>query len=207
METKKFKKKLIGGFDKSEVIDYIDRLQKNQAEEYDEQKYIDEIESLKEERDALAQLLEKANEQLKKFSDPIEGSNSMLASSISHSKSHFDNMASLSDEIRLETGEKLLLASKDAQKILDDALKMKESFDAAAEKLNEDIESLKIFLDKSAPFFRDDSETIEEIRQRASKEEDNAKTILKKGRNILDEAVAQQAEINKILKKIKSRKS
>ena len=203
MENKQFKKKLIGGFDKSEVIDYIDRLQKNQSEEYDEEKYIEEIERLKEERDTLAALLEKANEQLKKLSDPLTGSNSMLASSITHSKAHFDNMASLSDEIRRETSDKLALVSKDAKKMLDEAVDMKKSFDKAAENLENDIEELRSFVEKSSPFFRDDAESIKEIRKKAVKEDEQTKTVLKQSSDLLDETVAHQAEIDTVLKKIK----
>ena len=203
METKKFKKKFLGGFDKTEVIDYIDRLQKDRSEEYDEQKYIEEIERLKKERDALASALEKANEHLKKLSDPIAGSNSTLASSISHSKSHFESMAALSDEVRRETGENLSLVSSDADKLLENAVEMKKSFDAAAEKLNKDIENLRFFLEKSSPFFRGDPAVVEKIRQEAVKEDNSAKEVLKQGQKLLDETTAKQTEIDNLLEIIK----
>lgn len=205
MENKTFRKKLLGGFDRNEVIDYIDRLQKDKSEEFDEQKYLDEIERLKNERDALAQSLEKANEQLKKLSDPVSGSNSMMASSISHSKAHFESMAALSEEVRRETGENLSVVSDDITNMLDKANEMRKCFDIASDKLKKDIEKLRFFIDKSAPFFQGESVKLEDVSQKVVKEEKNAKEILKQGQNLINEAVARQAEIDGILEKIRKK--
>lgn len=205
MENKTFRKKLLGGFDRNEVIDYIDRLQKDKSEEFDEQKYLDEIESLKNERDALAQALEKANEQLKKLSDPVSGSNSMMASSISHSKAHFESMAALSEEVRRETGENLSVVSDDVTNMLDKANEMRKCFDIASDKLNKDIEKLRFFIDKSAPFFQGEPVKLEDVSQKVVKEEKSAKEILKQGQNLINEAVARQAEIDGILEKIRKK--
>lgn len=205
MENKTFRKKLLGGFDRNEVIDYIDLLQKDKSEEFDEQKYLDEIECLKNERDALAQALEKANEQLKKLSDPVSGSNSMMASSISHSKAHFESMAALSEEVRRETGENLSVVSDDITNMLDKANEMRKCFDIASDKLNKDIEKLRFFIDKSAPFFQGESVKLEDVSQKVVKEEKNAKEILKQGQNLINEAVARQAEIDGILEKIRKK--
>lgn len=204
MENKKFKKKFIGGFDKGEVIDYIDKLQQQQAQE-DEQKYIEQIELLKNERDALASALEQANEQIKKLSDPVKGSKSMIASSIAHSKSHFDSMVSLSEEVRSETAEKLAEVSNDVQEMLKSSVEMKKDFEAAAQKLGDDIEKLQSYLDKSSPFFRADRGALGDISAKAEDEDSSIKSVLEEGFKLLDETTAQEDEIDKILHDLKKK--
>lgn len=203
MESKKFKKKFIGGFDKSEVIDYIDNLQKTQAEEMNEQKYLEQIERLTSERDALADALEKANEQLKKLSDPLIGSKSMLASSIAHSKSHFDNMVSLSDEVKSETNDNLEKISGDVREMIANAAEMKKNFENAADNLGSDLEKLQSFLEKSLPFFRDDRGKLGDISKKAVEKDNGAKEVLEEGFKLLDETTAQQSEIDKLLQEVK----
>lgn len=203
MENKKFKKKIVGGFDKNEVIDYIDRLQKEQIQKPDEDKYLEEIERLKAERDTLADALAKANEQLKKLSDPLTGSNSVIASSIAHSKSHFDSIVTLSDEVRNETAENLSRVSDDVAQMLENAAEMKSSFLSAAEKLNGDLEALKSYVEKTSPFFRDDRGQLGEIREKADREDSSIKKVLEEGFKLLEEATAHQSKIDKILQNIK----
>lgn len=203
MENKKFKKKIMGGFDRSEVIDYIDKLQQSPAPEFDEKKYIEEIEHLKSQRDTLAEALEKANEQLRKLSEPISAGKNTIASSIAHSKAHFDTMVSLSEEVRGEMAENLSAVSKDVRDMQKRCAEMRKSFEADSDKLESELAKFRACIDKSSQFFLEGSDTIGKVSQKAESEDSNIKEVLEDGFKILEEVNFQQSSIDSILKKFR----
>lgn len=204
MESKKFKTKFMGGFDKQDVMQYISDLQKSQAQTVDEQ-LTKKIAELKEENEILMEALEKANEHIKKLSDPITGSSKMVASSISHSKSHFENMAILADGIGETTNDSLISLSKDVKTLIEKTDTAAKDFDDSVSQLRKNLEKFENYIAKSSEYFNDSIKKNSKIKTKVKSENESIETLLSQGYELLDETTVKQLEISKLLNELKNK--
>ncbi|MBQ6624963.1 MAG: hypothetical protein IIX39_04010 [Clostridia bacterium] len=204
MESKKFKTKFMGGFDKKDVMQYISDLQKSQAQSVDEQ-LTQKIAELKKENEILMEALEKANEHIKKLSDPITGSSKMVASSISHSKSHFENMAILADGIGETTNDGLISISKEVKSLLEKTGKVAKDFDDSMSQLRKNLEKFESHIAKSTEYFNDSVKENSKIKNKVKNENESIETLLSQGYELLDETTVKQLEISRLLDELKNK--
>lgn len=206
MENKKFKKSIFGGFKKTDVIDYIKALESEKNSSVADEELTKEVEELKKDKILLMHELEKAKDQIKKLSDPLTGANRMMASSIKHSKDHFDSMVCLAGQINEETSSSIESISSDVEKMLGATAEMTEKFELSLGELRSKLDKLKTDLAQSKEYFKDTSQkTSDEVMNNAQDENQNIYKILSEGYELLDETTLQQFEITKIINDLKSK--
>lgn len=198
MVERKFKKSLFG-FKKADVMKYIDELQKSSSDpaEVDSE----ELKKLREENEKLAQALEKSNKQIELLSDPVKGSNKMLATSLEHSRTHFENVATLVNGICDKANENVGLAGDELAEILKMADKTSDDFEGALKKFREELETLRSHLEKTGSYFK--SEEIVAAESEDESDEDNADKIFAEGEKLLQEVQNLHDENAELLRLIK----
>lgn len=206
MENKIFKKSIFGGFKKSDVMDYIKNLESEKNKTAPDEELTKEVEELRKEKIILLHELEKANEQIKKLSDPLTGANRMIASSIKHSKDHFDSMVSLADQINDETSNRIESISCDVENMLGSTAEMADKFEQSLSELRSKLDNLKNNLNQSKECFNGGNEKpSDEIMLNAENQNNDIYKILSDGYELLDETTLQQFEITKIINDLKSK--
>jgi len=195
MEAKKFKKSVFGGFNKTEVIRYIDELQKQSAQKAESE----EVTRLKEENARLTEALRKTDEQLRKFASPVANSNTMLASSLAHSKSHFENITAIVNGICETTGESITSANANIVELLNVADCASKDFTQSIEQLRETLEKLLAFLNETSDCLMSASANCETANEEVVKNENKTKDLLQSGEDVLNDLEKQQEENSKLL--------
>ena len=195
MEAKKFKKSVFGGFNKTEVIRYIDELQKQSAQKAESE----EVTRLREENARLTEALRKTDEQLRKFASPVANSNTMLASSLAHSKAHFENITAIVNGICETTGESVTNANANIIELINMADCTSKDFAQSVEALRENLQKLQAFLNETSDCLMSASANCETASENVSDSENKTMEILKKGEVVADDIKKQQEENSKLL--------
>ena len=81
MKAMRFRNSFFGGFNKADVMKYIEELQKKQpqtSQKLDDETAREEIIALKKENERLVLALEKANEQIERLNDKIDSSSQYI---------------------------------------------------------------------------------------------------------------------------------
>ena len=190
MKAMKFRNSFFGGFNKADVMKYIEELQKKQPQTSqmpDDETESKEIIALKKENERLVLALEKANEQIKKLKQP--------------KKESTKTVSNLKDNIKIDPTENTNAISGDISGMIKSTEDIAKDFDNAVKKLNGDLEEFKKYLETSSKYFDEQQNIHSEI----DLEDENIKEILSQGYELIEESGLKQLEISKIIDDLKSR--
>lgn len=190
MKAMKFRNSFFGGFNKADVMKYIEELQKKQPQTSqmpDDETESKEIIALKKENERLVLALEKANEQIKNLKK--------------QKKESTKTVSNLKDNIKIDPTENTNAISGDISGMIKSTEDIAKDFDNAVKKLNGDLEEFKKYLETSSEYFDEQQNIHSEI----DLEDENIKEILSQSYELIEESGLKQLEISKIIDDLKSR--
>lgn len=203
MESKKFKKSFMGGFDKEDVMKYIEEIQKQNSEKKSVNDDSEEIKALKEENERLAEALRKSNEQLKLLADPVEGSNKILASSIAYSTSHYNSITDLVNGLCRTTNESAVDTKATVEDILSFAKKSEEEFTKNYNIFKKNLETLRKNLKETIECFGKIEEASTDTSKKTKAADAKIENLMQKAEKLLGSIENQQKENSELLEKVK----
>lgn len=196
MESRKFKKSFIGGFDKEDVINYIEEIQKQAGVNNSGQENAEEIERLREENRQLREALEKSNEQLKLLADPIHSSNKILASSIAYSQSHYNSITELVNGLCRTTNESALRTKENVENIISFSKASRDELKKSYDQFGENLNQLKNNLEETMNCFEKISEYSLETAEKTKVADADISQVIETAQKLLSDIENRQDENN-----------